>query len=241
MNSLWKFAENSFEIVTRGSFKLMNILITDHLARCTQFADDHPANTLLQDAQADTEAAYGDWTAAYTTWLTCRGLYKGATAAFYAKLEELGGLKIRQWDAAIQGVYLEGTPEYIALLPQGREPFQKGALESRVAAARSLGQALANYAPLAALMATVNTYVTQLDTLRLAQQQKETEVDTCSAAVETQRLATARVMYKNLARFMLVWWDNPVLIEDGFDMSYIRDGAPPPPEDEPEPPPPPTP
>jgi hypothetical protein len=35
MNTLWNYAENTFEVVTRGSFKLMSILITDHKARCT--------------------------------------------------------------------------------------------------------------------------------------------------------------------------------------------------------------
>lgn len=238
MKTLWKYADNTFEVVTRSSFKLMNILINDHVARCTQIEGANPANALLQDALSDALSGRSGWMAAYNAWLTCRGQYKGATLAFYEKLEELGSLKIRQWDAAIQGVFLEGTPQYVGLLPQGREPFQKGSLDQRLAAVGALKTALAAHAPLAALTAQVDAYLGQLEVLRATQQQKETEVDTCSSALELQRVATAKLMYRNLGRFMVIYSDTPVLIEDAYDMNYIRDGASPPPEDEPEPPPP---
>lgn len=235
MNTLWKYAENTFEVVTRGSFKLMSILITDHKARCTLLSNADPMNQTLIDALTDATATHAAWTAAYTAWDSCRGEYKGTTQAFYQKLEELSSLKIRQWDAGIQTMFLEGTPEYTTLLPQGREPFQKGALDMRVAAVRTLADRLVSYPVLTILMGQVNAFLTELDTLRASQQLKETEVDTCSAALEVQRVATASQMYRNLGRFMVLYWQNPVQIEDCFDMNYIRDGAPPPPEDEPEP------
>ena len=235
MKTLWKYADNTFEVVTRRRFKLMHILITDHFARCNQLSGANPGNQLLVDALQDATQARDDWQGSYGAWLTCKGHYKGTTAAFYNALEELGSLKIRQWDAAIQGIYLEGTPEYIALLPQGREPFQKGSNDQRVNAVRTLGQTLVNYPALAALKTTVDTFHTLIDGLRHTQQQKETEVDTCSATLENTRVLTARYMYRNLGRFMQLYWDNPVQIEDCYDMNYIRDGAPPPPDDEPEP------
>ena len=241
MKTLWKYADNTFEVVTRGSFKLMNILIIDHYARCTQLAAAAPGNQLLLDALTDATSAQSGWQADYTAWNTCRGQYKGFTLAFHNKLEELSSLKIRQWDAAIQAVYLEGTPEYITLLPQGREPFQKGAFDQRVNAVRTLGNTLAGHALLAPLMGLVNTYLGEMESLRTAQQSKEGEVDTCSAMLENTRKATARLMYRNLGRFMQLYWDDPVKIEDCYDMNYIRDGSTPPPEDEPAPSPSPSP
>jgi len=233
MITQWKYAENTFEVVTRSSFKLMNIIITDHLARCTQLSASNPAVPLLSDALLDATASHGTWQGAYTAWQTSRGLYKSASQGFHAGLEELSSLKIRQWDAGIQGVFLEGTPEYTALLPRGREPFQKGAFDQRVSTVRALSQTLGTFAALATLKTQVDTWLTGLEALRQTQQQRETAVDTLAAALETQRLATAKILYKNLARFMLVWWENPVRIEDGFDMNYIRDGVTAPPEDEP--------
>ena len=242
MKTLWKYADNTFEVVTRRRFKLMHILITDHFARCNQLSGANPGNQLLVDALQDATQARDDWQGSYGAWLTCKGHYKGTTAAFYNALEELGSLKIRQWEAVIQGTFLEGTPEYIALLPQGRGPFQRGGNDQRVNAVSILGQTLAAYPALAALMTQVNAFHAQLEFLRLTQQQRETEVDTCSATLENTRVMAARFMYRNLGRFMQLYWDDPVKIEDAYDMNYIRDGAPPPPEDDPEPiPPPPVP
>lgn len=129
------------------------------------------------------------------------------------------------------------TGPYIALFPRGRKPFQKGGLDQRVNAVKTLSETLDGMAGLEALQAAVEEYYTLLEGLRLTQQQLETELDTCSAALETQRVATARLLYKNLARFMLVWWETPVRVEDGFDVSYVREGGRIP-EDEPSPVPP---
>ena len=235
MNTPWKYTENTFEIVTQGSFKLMHILITDHVARCRHLSEAHPAEALFAGALLDATAARENWQGCYAAWQSCRGRYKGATQAFYNELQVLSGLKIRQWLVAVQVLHLEGSPPYIALFPRGRKPFQKGGLDQRVNAVKILSQTLDGMAGLEALQAEVAAYYTLLEGLRLTQQQLETELDTCSAALETRRVATARLLYKNLARFMLVWWETPVRVEDGFDMSYVREGAARIPEDEPSP------
>ena len=56
-----------------------------------------------------------------------QGTYKGRTELWDAKVADLSSLRIKQWDIAIQGVFLEGTGDYTILLPNGRGPFQKGA------------------------------------------------------------------------------------------------------------------
>lgn len=231
MHRLWKYAENTFEVLTRRNFKLMHVILTDHRARCRQLKEEEPAEPLLVDAHDTAEGIYAEWQGAYSDWGVARGMYKGATLAFHNKLKELGSLKTRQWDAAIQTVFLEGTPEYVALLPKGRVPFMSGAYDSRLITVRALASTLEDYPALAALKAQVDEYLDELDALRLAQQRKETELDTCSAAVETQRQAAARALYKNLARFMLHWSETPVRIEDGFDMNYLRISASPPAKD----------
>ena len=94
MYRLWKYAENTFEVITRGSFKLMHILITDHFSRCTQLSGANPGNQTFLDALQDATQGRDGWQASYSAWLTCKGFYKGATAAFYNALEDLGSLKI---------------------------------------------------------------------------------------------------------------------------------------------------
>lgn len=224
MRTLWKYSENTFESSTRSNFKLMNILLTDHAARCVALHGAAPGVTLLADARDAAALALAGWRTAFTAWDASLGQYKGATQAFHEKLKELAKLKIRQWSAAIQAVYLEKTPEYVALLPDGRAAFALGAYDLRVARVRALATGLGHHPALAALKTDVEAFLAGLDTLRDAQQRAESAVDTLAAALEVQRRSAATTLYENLARFMLHWARTPARVEDAFDMNYLRSG-----------------
>ena len=78
------------------------------------------------------------WDTSYRAWTAARGTYKGKTKALEAKLADLSGLRIKQRDIAVQGVFLDGTPEYTHLLPNGRGPFQQGAYNLLIAEVKTL-------------------------------------------------------------------------------------------------------
>ena len=182
----WKYAENSFLAVTTGSFKLMNILFADHNARIAQAVASTTTDADFNTINMRNGPVKTAWDTAYTGWLAARSLYKGKTQALETKLADLSGLRIKQWDIAIQGVFLEGTSEYTQLLPNGRGPFQQGAYDLRIAEVKALQTRLAPFTAanptLATLSTTVGTYHTETKTLREQQQQQEGAVDSASTA-----------------------------------------------------------
>ena len=232
----WKYGQNTFLSLTAESYKLMNILLSDHVARmiATQGADSDFMAIVSRNAPIKIA-----WDTAYQAWIAIRGTYKGKTQAWEMKLADLSTLRIKQWDITIQGTFLEGTGEYTQLLPNGRAPFQSGAYDLRLAEVKALQNRLLTVSPavpaLTTLAATIGTYHAEMKTLRDSQQGAEQQVDSLSTLLEIQRLAAATVMYKNLGRLMEKFSDMPVRIEDYYDMNYIRDGAAAPPEDVPPP------
>ncbi len=229
----WQFARNTFQSVTATSYKLMNIILSDHVSRLAAITGDADFTEML----TRTTPVKTAWNAAYTTWIGSKGTYKGRTELWEAKIKDLSALRIKQWDIAIQGVFLRGTGDYTMLLPNGRGPFQKGAYDLRLAQVEALQVRLLGVTPavpaLTTLAATVGAYHTEMTTLRDTQQIAEQTVDNKASLMEIERLAAAKMMYKNLGRLMEKYSDTPTRVEDFYDMNYIRDGKPAPPEDEP--------
>ena len=185
----------------------MNILMSDHAARIAQAVTaTTPPDSDFTTIQGRTTPVKSAWDAAYNAWIAARGTYKGKTQALEAKLADLSALRIKQWDIVIQGVFLEGTPEYTQLLPNGRGPFQQGAYDLRIAEVKALQTRLSPFGganpSLAALATTVGTFHTEMKALRDAQQGQESTVDVASTALEAQRVAGANLMYQNLGRLM---------------------------------------
>ena len=237
----WKFAHNTFLSVTATSYKLANIILTDHFTRLGAV----PGDTDFMAMVSRTTMVKTAWDAAYSAWISSKATYKGRTELWEAKLADLSSLRIKQWDIAIQGVFLDGTGDYTILLPNGRGPFQSGAYDLRVVEVKSLQNRLLAVTPavpaLTTLAATIGTYHTEMTNLRGTQQTAEQLVDNNASLLELQRLAVCAMMYKNLGRLMEKFSDTPVRVEDFYDMNYIRDGAAAPPEDVPPPVPPPVP
>jgi hypothetical protein len=160
--------------------------------------------------------------AAYTAWISARGVYKGETSRLEAMIADLSANKIRQWDVTIQGTFADDTPDYMILLPNRRIPFQKGSIDQKIYEVRSLGERLTPYAPLAALKTTVDAFYDDLLAARDVQQTKEELVRTKSQALETQRVASANLAYGNIGLLMDKYLNEPVQIERFFDLTLLQ-------------------
>ena len=99
---------------------------------------------------------------AYNAWKSQGGVQKGATLSVDQLLKLLSPTKINAWDLAVMNVYAKGSPEYLAIFPQGHKPFQTGQKDQRINAVQQLVTALTGKAPLAATLADVNTFYDQL-------------------------------------------------------------------------------
>ena len=214
----WQYTYNTFEVTTRNSAKKMSIIGPDHLSKLTAENTDPDIAAI----EAETQGPVNDYAIAYSHLITSRNIYRGETNRFTNLIAELSSLKIKQWDAQIQVVHLEGTSDYLALLPNGRGPFQTGGYEARIAEVRSLAEHLNDYPALAALQLQVDTYYALLLNTRDTQQQKEGLVKQASETLNTIRIELANQLYKNLGTLMAKYYQNSIQIERFFDLELIR-------------------
>ncbi len=232
----WIYISNTFEVITRNSYKLCDILLRDHVARATKKLANNPGDTALQIIQGEAASELSLWASAHLSWTLARGTYRGATQTVEELLTGIAG-RLDEWIVEIQAAgvgkpYMEGKPGYTVLFPEGRQALTRGAYEQRILKLTALGAALTAQAPLAAVATQVNTYAGTLAAARSTQQGAEGNVEDLSDALEVRRKAACLAMYRNLGRAMTKYGPEPV-VETFFDMSYIRDGAAPPPDNAP--------
>jgi hypothetical protein len=214
----WHYLQNQFDNATDGSFRLMLTVTNDHYAKLQAQQADADILALLNRTQPVHEG-YLDQ---YSAWKSSEGLYKAATDATEALLEQLSSTLARQWDTAIMVQYDKGTSEHTALLPNGRIPFQQGTRDERVAAVKTLGLTLADFAPLAALKVLVDDFHTTLKDARDAQQSKEQLADQQRTDMETARLAIAVMQYRNLGSLIDKFGATPDQVFNYFEVSLLQ-------------------
>ena len=151
-----------------------------------------------------------------------KAAYKGATQAAKNLWDELRSDKIDNWDIRIQVVYRKGTPEYLALIPNGRKPFQSLAYELRLSAVETLISSIGDDLALAALKIDVEAFYALLVAARDNQQGKEGLVDGLSVELEQERVNCSQAMYYTLGGLMQKYYQNTELISGFYDMDNIR-------------------
>ena len=219
----WIYSQNQFNNSTKQSFALMLELGNDHIAKLQAQQADADIAALL----ARTQPLQLDYGKAYTKWKSATAVRKGATLKIDQLLAELSSLKIKQWDIQIQGQYLDGTPEYMALLPEKRGPFQSGPKDQRINAVEALSLRLGDYPVLAATQADVDAFRIQLLDARDEQQQKEQLIEQGSDDLEVARIELATMMYGNLGVLMDKYRQTPDYINNFWEVSLMQNTPPP--------------
>ncbi|MCB0755978.1 MAG: hypothetical protein H6603_01675 [Flavobacteriales bacterium] len=221
--SEWIYLQNQFNNSTKQSYVLMLALGNDHTAKLEAQQADADIAALL----ARTEPLNTDYNKVFTQWRSATAVRKGATLKIDQLLAELSSTKIKQWDIQIQGQFLDGTPEYMALLPEKRGPFQSGPKDQRINAVSGLELRLAAYPVLAATEADVNAFKAQLEQARDEQQQKEQLIAQGSDDLEAARVKLATMMYGNLGVLMDKYRDAPDYINNFWEVSLMQNTPPP--------------
>lgn len=214
----WSFTYNTFDVCTRNSSKKASILVPDHSSRLEQSSD----NPAIAAMHAETQVPMLAFATAYQAWIAVVGAYKGETNRFTTKIGELSNPKIQQWDIAIQNVFMPGSSDYIAIMPNGRKPFQSGAYDVRINEVGALAIRLLPYTTLAAVRTAVLAFYDELLSTRNVQQKFESAVKNKSGLLNVARIAIAVQMYKNLGLLMAEFCENPLEIERFFDLELIR-------------------
>lgn len=230
----WKFTINTFLAVTVSNFKLMDILLRDHLARLVKCLSQNPGDVDFQVMHGRASSALSHWAGRYLPYRAARGVYKARTQTVYELLESIPA-KLDDWDLSIQTAggpdrpFKAGKPAYTELFPQGRTPFTSGALDQRVAAVNTLVLSMLPHAALNTVRGEVALFAAELTGARDTQQQEEGGASTNSAGLEESRQLAADAMFRNLGRAMEKHGANE-RVGKYFDLTYIREGATLPPE-----------
>ncbi len=190
---------------------------------------DHDSKLAAQIADAAINALYiffhplsTAYSTAYSDWQSAEAAWSGGTVTVGDLMSQLSADKIEEWDIDIQGVYKQKTGEYKALLPNGRAPFQSGAYELRIAAIQTLVTNIGTDAALAAVKADADAFHATILNARNKQQGKEGLLSQKSDALELARVAVAEGMYYTLGGLMQKFYQNPVKVEEYYDLELIR-------------------
>jgi hypothetical protein len=214
----WQAEQNQFDNCTKQSKKRMNIISSDHNAKLLAQIADHEILVLYDFFHPK----YLSFTAKYSEWKLLKAAYKGATQATENLLKELASDKIENWDIRIQVVYRKGTPEYLALIPNGRKPFQSLAYELRLSAVETLISSIGDDVALVPLKTDVEAFYALIVAARDNQQGKEGLVDSLSVQLEQERVDCSQAMYYTLGGLMQKYYQNTELISGFYDMDNIR-------------------
>lgn len=219
MDTQWSFLNNPFDAATHDSFRAAR-KIGDYTINALQPRISDPFFAGIYSTLLPFRNAYNT---AYDTWIGQMGTQKSKTSGLTATFKELSGLKIRQWDVAIQNVYEEGTEGYINLLPQHRKPFQQGPQEARISALSALNTKVSADAGLpASLKADIAAVLLDINNHFGSQQGAISITRSASETLEVKRVAMCQSLYGALGLLMNVYQANPAQIAPFFDLETIR-------------------
>ena len=217
----WDHLKNFFESQTRGSFKKMYQLATDHLSKLRIKAVNDP---VIQDILTFFEPFYLDFLQQYERSIDGRSAYHAKTAEFNELLEEVTAPLLRRWVAEIQMSYDNQSRQYKNFFPQGRTVFQNNSNEVRIQLVKTLGRNLLNDPQLANLGTTVATYGQQLEDLRNEQQGLEYNYNNNSTLLEQQRKELSLGLFASFARLKFHYYRDINQVADFYELKYFRRG-----------------
>lgn len=211
---LWIASDKVFDRVTRGSYRKG--------AEITSYVEAALAGPIGIPAIHTYYLTYHNaYLVAYDKWNSHEGAQKSSTSALVSRLKDLV-TAAKSWDLAIQRVYAEGSPEYIALLPHGRKPFYNGSQNDRIRAVKALSMAIGADALLANVKTEVDDFYTAIIANNAAQKGQITQSKSLSDDVETARVAMCTGLQYVKSALEQHYVDNPDMVINYFPMHLIQ-------------------
>jgi hypothetical protein len=213
----WLYLNNPFLTVTEGNYRLAYELSTFHQNALQANSTDAFISTI----RSAYEPLHSTLTEAYNTWKTQVGQKAGKTLSISQLLDQTKS-KLDVWEPAIMVLYPKTTPEYRAILPQGRKPFTNGAKDSRIAAFASLEKSLQGIAVLETTRNSVLDFWQQLHSAHNEQQGSVAQTDQHSLDVEAARVAAMTQLFANFNKLLGEHPANPELVATYIDVQSMR-------------------
>jgi hypothetical protein len=224
METIWKYLSIQFEVETRDSFKKALKLSNYHMSVLQKVAAEDPLTPLWLVLMTRYQPLHNAIVQRYNAWKNARGAQQGETLNV-DQLLALMTANLNIWDPQIQVVFNRTSPQYKAMFPQGRTPFQQGPKDLRIEAVGALADALQPFPALSAVQSLVVTYYSQLDTARDTQGGAKGYTGVMSNTMENARVNAMIMQYRDLALLMDHFWDNLTMVENFFDLATLRESA----------------
>ena len=137
LKQIWRYLINTFDVNTEGSNVKMLSLATDTHAKLHHEIADPDINAIFTSF----DPFYNAYRQICINYDLAAGNYKGETRTFGEILDDLPE-EIRKWEAGVRVVYVEDSPQEIAIFPNKRTPFLQGTYEDRISAVGTLMEKL---------------------------------------------------------------------------------------------------
>ena len=218
MKRTWLYLNNPFMIAAQKSYRQGLKLSTYYDAQLQA----NVADPFFADLYTIYHPLHLDLSDAYSNWLAQGGTLKGETLTVDQLLKLMSPTKVNEWEHTVAGVYTKGTPQYVALFPRGRRPFNTGAKEIRIATLKQFSTNLTGIAALAVLKVDVDNFLDQLTTDRQTQLGGKGTTKHKSIETETAIEIAMNVMHGDFGSMFRKFSGNTAHIGEYFDVNTIR-------------------
>ncbi len=217
MAAAWSRSEDFFNIITDGSYSHAREIFTsfdNKLFAGIADPDVDELYTLNHPFFLDFEEAFLGWDGLKTSNI-------GITQGVVECVDELAGIKIQEWDTAIQQHYIQSSAHYKVLLPKRRKTFQTGTIIGRVNAINSLITAIGTDPLLATVKASVIAFLVLLTAARTKQTNQSNAIDAALLAMENARINQGSYMLYVYASLLKIHYLNPTDIDIFFPVDLL--------------------
>ncbi|MEM6298726.1 MAG: hypothetical protein AAF740_08580, partial [Bacteroidota bacterium] len=215
----WSYLENPFDNRTKGNYKRMLEMATDHFDKLKERGR---TDTQIQGLYDFGNPAYDAFVKAYRESGYIRSVYREQTATLEGMMAELASSLARRWDSMIVIEYDKPSPQYQSLMPDGRMPLQRGSYEMRIEELNRLARRLGDFPSLATVATEVQKFADKVKEIRSAQQGKETLEQGNVNLLESARKTLAGVMQAICGQLTFYHWKEMEKVEDYYELKYLR-------------------
>lgn len=215
----WIFQSNCFDVATQGSCKRMLIIATATDSKLYAKISDPVINAIYNNYHP----VFLDYDNIYANYQVVEGQSESKTLNLKNLLLKDLPDRVRIWEPMVLVVYPSGSPEFKAIFPDGRKPFNSGAYETRISAVKALKMKLETDPLLSGVAVLVSSFYNVLYSARSTQQEKEGLLKDLSSQRENQRIVLAKALYTVLAGLMSRFAGDTEQLKNYFNLTLIRE------------------
>lgn len=217
-NNRSHYLDNTFEISTRGSRKLLLSFAMDLDGKLSAFPDD----TFIKPLYDEFHTKFMTYWSKFSAYSLSKGSLHSSTVALSKLFHKLSPKQITAVDVAVQMVFPYDTPEYTGLFPDGHKPFYSGERALRLTALKVLALAMREYPGLVNVSDIVSDIAGEIELKMSEQNKNHAKMIAAAEELEKERISLATYIYKMLSAFMCRYYDNPSEICRFFNFNMLK-------------------